>query len=205
VFSKGSNGSTNEGMERRENERRFVNALKKKKMWAYERLYDEYSGIVGGIARSYLNIDDVEDVIQEVFIRVYKSIKRFKGQSSFSTWLYRIAVNVCKDQIKKQARRSETFTDFDEGEESGFSEPEAEVDVENQVNSEIRIERFREIMQDLSEEDRLFITLRDIEGLDYEEISKVVDKPLGTVKSRLYYARKRLKKLLKNSSIGEDF
>ena len=187
----------------REGEKEFIKALKKKKIWAYEELYDRYASMVGGIARSYLNVDDVEDVIQEVFFRVYKSIKRFKGDSAFSTWLYRITVNVCKDTLKKYSKRSETFTDFEDEENGGIAEPASETDIEEDIRKELRIEDFKSVLGELSEEDNLFITLRDIEGLDYAEIGKITDKPLGTVKSRIYYARKRLKKLLQAHGIGD--
>jgi len=183
-----------------DSEKKFIAALKKKDIRAYERLYDEYSNIVGGIARSYLNAGDVEDVIQEVFLRVYKSVKRFKGDSAFSTWLYRITVNVCKDFLKKYSKRSETVVDF-EDEEVPFKEPVSDVSVEHKVAAEFERESFEAIMSKLSEDDRLFITLRDIEGLDYEEISKIVNKPLGTVKSRIHYARKKLRNLLKKYGI----
>jgi len=186
-----------------EAEKNFIVALKKKKMWAYELLYSKYANMVGGIARSYLNVDDVEDVIQEVFFRIYKSIKRFKGDSAFSTWLYRITVNVCKDILAKYSKRSETFTDFEDEDNGGVPEPSSEVDIEADIRQQFRIEDFRTVLGELSEEDNLFITLRDIEGLDYEEISKITEKPLGTVKSRIYYARKRLKSLLEKYGIGD--
>ena len=173
----------------------LVSALREKKTWAYEKLYDEYAGLIGSIAKSYLNVDDVDDVIQEVFLRVYKSIKQFKGDSSFSTWLYRIAVNVCKDQLKRYSKRSETMTDF-ESEESGALEPVADHNVEISVEKQFDSEDMESILNRLSVEDQELIRLRDVQDLEYEEIAHIVGKPLGTVKSRIHYARKRLKKLL---------
>lgn len=175
-------------------ESELIQALREKKTWAYEKLYDQYAGLVGSIAKSYLNVDDVEDIIQEVFIRVYKSIKKFKGDASFSTWLYRIAVNACKDQLKKYAKRSETMIDFEEDDSS--IETTSEENVEITVNKELDSEDITKILKKLNEEDRELIRLRDIQDLDYEEISAIVGKPLGTVKSRIHYARKKLKKLL---------
>ena len=173
----------------------FVGALREKRTWAYEKLYDEYAGLIGSIAKSYLNVDDVDDVIQEVFLRVYKSIKQFKGDSTFSTWLYRIAVNVCKDQLKKYAKRSETMTDFD-SEEPGQLEPVADHNVEIAVEKQFDSEDMEAILKRLSAEDQELIRLRDVQDLEYEEIASIVEKPLGTVKSKIHYARKRLKKLL---------
>lgn len=200
MFSGNEKGYDESNRPKRTTEDKFINALKKKDISAYEKLYDEYSGIVGGIARSYLNADDVEDVIQEVFLRVFKSVKRFKGDSAFSTWLYRIAVNVCKDFLKRYSKRSETIVDF-EDEEIPFQEPVSEENIEQKIASEYEMESFEEILGKLSEEDRLFITLRDIENLDYEEISGIVGKPLGTVKSRIHYARKKLRNLLQKYGI----
>jgi RNA polymerase sigma-70 factor (ECF subfamily) len=176
-------------------ESELIRALREKKTWAYERLYDQYAGLIGSIAKSYLNSDDVEDVIQEAFLRVYKSIKNFKGDSSFTTWLYRIAVNVCKDQLKRYAKRSETMTNF-EDEDSSISEPAGDQNVELSAEKELDAEDVNSILRRLSEDDQELIRLRDVQDLDYEEISEIVDKPLGTVKSRIHYARKRLKKLL---------
>lgn len=180
-------------------DKKFVSALQKKEVWAFERLYDQYSSIVGGIAKSYLNVDDVEDVVQEVFFRVYKGAKKFKGNSAFSTWLYRITVNACKDMLKKYKRRSETLVDFEEDEEIiKFETDPIQHDVESQMEMELEIESFREALSQLSEEDRLFITLRDIEELDYQQIADIVDKPLGTVKSRIHYARKKIQRISKS-------
>ncbi len=179
-------------------EKKFVSALQRKEVWAFERLYDQYSNIVGGIAKSYLNIDDVEDIVQEVFFRVYKGAKKFRGNSTFSTWLYRITVNACKDMLKKYKRRSEKLVDFGEEEQSlQFETQPIEHDIESKMEMDVEIEQFREALSQLSEEDRLYITLRDIEELDYQQISEIVEKPLGTVKSRIHYARKRIQTIAK--------
>jgi RNA polymerase sigma-70 factor (ECF subfamily) len=178
-------------------EERLIEALKKREEWAYSWLYDRYAPMVAGIAKSYLGIDDIDDVIQEVFVRVYKGIKKFRGDSSLSTWIYRIAVNVCKDIMGKYKRNKEVLTDFD-SEEAPYLEPRSEGGpVENMI-SELTIEALENAMNQLSEEDRLLIKLRDIEGLSYDEIAKIINKPVGTVKSRLHYARKRLGELIKN-------
>jgi len=179
-------------------EKKFVSALQRKEVWAFERLYDQYSNIVGGIAKSYLNVDDVEDIVQEVFFRVYKGAKKFRGNSTFSTWLYRITVNACKDMLKKYKRRSEKLVDFEEEEQSlQFETQPVEQDIESKMDIDLEIEQFREALSQLSEEDRLYITLRDIEELDYQQISEIVEKPLGTVKSRIHYARKRIQSIAK--------
>lgn len=184
-----------EGLNSNGKDIKFIKALQKKEIWAYEKLYIDYAGLVGGIVRGYLNFDDVDDVVQEVFIRVFKSVKKFKGDSSFGTWLYRITVNVCKDFLKRYSKRSETLSDFESDEETIY-ENTPRGNVEEEVYRELDIESFKKVLDSMNEEDRLFITLRDIEGLDYEEISRIVEKPIGTVKSRIHYARKKLKIML---------
>jgi len=181
-------------LEKRYDERKLVEGLKRKKMWAYEILYDRYAPLVGGIAKSYLGTDDVEDVIQEVFMRVYKGIKKFREDSALSTWIYRIAVNVCKDMISKYKQRRETLTDF-EVEEIFHGSHEGKEMLDSVVN-DLTMEEIERAMNKLSEEDRLLIKFRDIDGMSYEDISNVMGKPIGTVKSRLHYARKRLKEIL---------
>lgn len=178
-----------------EKEKKFIKALQKKEIGAYEKLYADYAGLVGGIVRAYLNFDDVDDVVQEVFIRVFKSVRKFKGDSSFGTWLYRITVNVCKDFLKKYSKRAETLSDFDSEEEKTVP-VSSKGNLEEEVNRELDLESFKKVLDTMSKEDRLFITLRDIDGLDYEEISRIIEKPIGTVKSRIHYARKKLKKML---------
>lgn len=178
-------------------EKRLIGALKKREDWAYDLLYDRYAPMIAGIVKSYLGIDDVDDVIQEVFIRVYKGIKKFRGDSALSTWIYRITVNVCKDMMGKHKKRRELLTDFD-SEEVPYIEPRSNSNPVESMISELTIEALEKALDKLSEEDRLLIRLRDIEGLSYDEISKIINKPVGTVKSRLHYARKKLGKLLKN-------
>jgi RNA polymerase sigma-70 factor (ECF subfamily) len=177
----------------------FVKALKRGEEWAYERLYSEYAPKIGGIAKSYLGYDDVEDVVQEVMMRIYKGIKKFRGDSKLSTWIHRIAVNVCKDYLEKRNRRKEILTSFpeDNEEENMVAEhPSVENNVVEEVVNEMNHEKIMNLMNKLSEENRLLIKLRDIDGKSYEEIAEMLGKPVGTVKSRLHYARKKLRELL---------
>ncbi len=176
---------------------KLVKELKKGNPKAYEQLYAEHVNKIGRIAKSYLGVDDVEDVIQEVFIKVYKSIKKFRGDSSLSTWLYRITVNVCKDMLAKKHRKKEVFTSFGlEEDKKSFPEPVEEKKPSDEFLKELTVENVRKAIDSLSEEDRLLITLREIEAMSYAEISQIVEKPVGTVKSRLHYARERLKDIL---------
>jgi len=178
------------------NEKQLVEALKRGEKWAYEKLYSEYAPRIGSVAKSFLGADDVDDVVQEVMIRIFKGIKKFRGDSQLSTWIHKITVNVCKDMLMKYKKRREILTDFSENEEGPYYQPKAHEDVFRDTFNEITIEKVLKAIERLSPEDRLLIKLRDIDELSYEEISKIMGKPLGTVKSRLHYARKRLREIL---------
>jgi RNA polymerase sigma-70 factor (ECF subfamily) len=180
-------------------ESKFIEGLKRGDAKAYSDLYRDYVDKIGGIARSYLGVDDVEDVIQEVFVKIYKNIKKFRGDSSLSTWIYRITVNVCKDMLSKKHRRKEVLTSFGEEEDddkSTIQEPADESQPSDELLKTISAEEIRRAIDSLPKEDRLLINLREIEGMSYEQISDIMDKPVGTVKSRLHYAREKLKGLL---------
>ncbi len=177
-------------------ERQLVEALKRGEKWAYEKLYNEFAPRIGSIAKSFLGVDDIDDVVQEVMIRVFKGIKKFRGDSQLSTWIHRITVNVCKDMLMKYKKRKEILTDFSENEEGPYYQPKAHEDVLRDTFNEITVEKVLKALENLSPEDRLLIKLRDIDEMSYEEISKIMGKPLGTVKSRLHYARKRLREIL---------
>ena len=146
------------------------------------------------------NREEAEDLTQEVFISVFKSIDSFRGDSQFSTWLLRIAANHCKNRLKYLARRYEGGKrEYDEqsvatqGKDAVASArpplgPRAQleaIEMEQLLQAAIR---------ELDEDQRLLVILRDIQSLSYEEICKIVDLPAGTVKSRLHRARMALRK-----------
>ncbi|HEY8541437.1 MAG TPA: sigma-70 family RNA polymerase sigma factor [Pseudothermotoga sp.] len=178
----------------------LLRGLRRSEDWAYRWLYREYAGKIGSVARAYLGADDVDDVVQEVMLRIFKGVRKFKGDSKLSTWIYRIAINVCKDYLSKYKKRNEVLTDFTEDEESTVLHPVSESDTILQATGEIEYEKIMDAIEKLSADDRLLIKLRDVDGLSYEEISQIVDKPIGSVKSSLHYARKRLKKLLEEAN-----
>ncbi len=180
-------------------ESKFIEALKRGDSQAYSELYMNYVDKIGGIARSYLGVDDVEDVIQEVFVKIYKNVKRFRGDSTLSTWIYRISVNVCKDMLSKKYRKKEILTSFgeeDDEDKNTIQEPADESKPSDELLRDISAEEISKAIDALSKEDRLLINLREIEGMSYEQIADIIEKPVGTVKSRLHYARERLKGLL---------
>jgi RNA polymerase sigma-70 factor (ECF subfamily) len=129
----------------------------------------------------------VDDIAQDVLITIYKNLKSFRFQSQFSTWLYRITVNKCKDHLRKVKIRS-IFTPIKDGEEEPVYIPSVEhKDISDIVNKAI---------SKLPEKLRLPLLLKDIEGLSYQEIAETVDCEIGTVKSRIFRAREGLRELL---------
>ncbi len=177
----------------------IIDGLRKRENWAFEILYRDYAGRIGSVAKAYLGSDDVDDVVQEVMIRVLKGIKKFKGDSKLSTWIYRITVNVCKDFLSRYKKRGEIFTDFSEDEDMALPHPASDIDTSATAASEIEYEQILDALEKLPADDRLLIKLRDIDGLSYEEIAQILGKPVGSVKSSLHYARKRLRTLLEEA------
>jgi len=169
---------------------------------AFESLIEGYQKKVFNIAlRMIGDYEDANDLAQEVFIRIYKSIKGFKEQSSFSTWVYRITTNVCLDELRK--RKNKNVVSLDDDIKFDDSEMKRQVeDVKPTPEAVVERDETRRIVSDaiskLSSEHRTAIILRDIQGFSYEEISRIINCPEGTVKSRINRARKALKEILKS-------
>lgn len=147
------------------------------------------------------NIPDLEDLAQEVFIKVFKNIKNFRGESQFSTWLYRIAMNVSYDYRRKNKEVFSLDDPLREDEEDTFEKIIANDNKEDPLSiiegEELR-NKLRKFIRELPKEYQEVLILREYEGLSYEEIAKILNCPIGTVESRLFRARKELKeKILK--------
>jgi RNA polymerase sigma-70 factor (ECF subfamily) len=170
---------------------------------AFRILVDKYQRRAYGIAIGILrNPEDAMDAAQEAFIKVFRNIQGFKGDSSFYTWLYRITVNVCIDHCRKHGKMrpveyDETFKRRDElGAQPINANTRAMHPSEVFENKELG-GILNEAIEKLSENHRAILLLREVEGLSYEEIAEVMDCHLGTVMSRLHHARKNLQKVLK--------
>jgi len=131
-------------------------------------------------------IDAIDDIAQEVFITVFKNLKKFRYESQFTTWLYRITINKCKDYLRKKKVRR-IFSPVDE--DYDFSS--TEIDENNDVRVIVRT-----AIDKLPDKLRIPMILRDLEGLSYQEISETLELDLGTVKSRIFRARESLRKNL---------
>ncbi|MBT1247073.1 MULTISPECIES: RNA polymerase sigma factor [unclassified Thermosipho (in: thermotogales)] len=185
-----------------EGEKKFIDALKKGEEWAYRRLYREYAPKIGSFAKTYFGTDDVDDIVQEVMLRIFKGIKKFKGNSSLSTWIYKITLNVCNTYYEKFKKKSEKVFSVENDEEDIEADiPDKEKDVQKEVESELLYEKINKVLEKLPENERILIKLRDIDEMSYLEIADILSIPEGTVKSRLHNARKKFKKILKEEGI----
>lgn len=166
---------------------------------AFAMLVDKYGKKVYHTAlRICKNEADAEDAAQEVFLKIYRALPSFKGESSFSTFLYRVTVNACLDFVRKAGkRRAESLIKHDdEGEEyETLPADERENPEHRMMQKELRKE-LREAIDMLSDEHKTVIILRDVNGLAYEEIAKVLLCNVGTVKSRINRAREKLRDIL---------
>lgn len=179
----------------REEESLLVSKAQRGDTVSFEKLVVENQTKVYNLAlRMVGNEEDAFDMSQEAFIKAYNSLGSFRGDSRFSVWLYRLTTNVCLDFLRAESRRNHTSLTFlsDEDEEKELEIPDDRFSPETAAEKkELREELGRGLMS-LPEEYRLILLLREINGLSYEEISKALSLEEGTVKSRIFRARKRL-------------
>ena len=163
-----------------------------------ERYQRRILGVVIGMVR---NPEDAREVVQETFVRAFRNLEGFKGDSSFYTWLYRIAVNQAIDLQRRESKRPSS--EYDETQPLGeaamaFGGKTTGDDPFQAVRNRELGRKIFDAIDDLTPDHRAVILLREIEGLSYEEISESLDCSLGTVMSRLHYARKKLQARLKD-------
>ncbi|RXJ72307.1 RNA polymerase sigma factor RpoE [Veronia nyctiphanis] len=164
---------------------------------AFNLLVIKYQNKVCNLISRYVtNSGDIPDVAQEAFIKAYRAIPGFRGESAFYTWLYRIAVNTAKNHLVAQGRRPPP-SDVDADEAENFENGGALKEISNPENL-LLSEQLKQVVFDtietLPEELKVAITLREIDGLSYEEIAEVMDCPVGTVRSRIFRAREAVDK-----------
>jgi len=194
-----------------QDEKYLLSRAKKGDIEAFEQLIEEYQKKIFNIALKLIgNYDDASELTQEVLIRIYRSIGKFKEQSSFATWIYSITKNVCYDELRK--RKNKNIVSLDQDILCGEDEvqrqlPDTGPSPGETVERNETVKIVNEAIQALSTEHKMVIVMRDIEGLSYEDIAKVLDCPEGTVKSRINRARKALKEILKNKRelFSEDY
>ena len=183
-------------MSDREVDQQLVERAQRGDKRAFELLVLKYQRKLGRLlSRLVRDPGEVEDVTQEAFIKAYRALPNFRGESAFYTWLYRIAINTAKNYLVALGRRAPTSTEFDHEEAESFEDAEALRDSatpEGELLGREIAATVNKAMEALPDDLRTAITLREIEGLSYEEIASVMDCPIGTVRSRIFRAREAI-------------
>ena len=189
-----------------ETDRQLVQRAQRGDLRAFDLLVLKYQGRIAALVSRYISdASEVEDVTQEAFIKAYRALDKFRGDSAFYTWLYRIAANAAKNYLVARGRRpgadatiedAEAFGDTDLASESGSPEAVAMGDELAEVVAAA--------LQALPEELRAALTLRELEGLCYDDIADVLGCPVGTVRSRIFRAREAIDERVKMQISGES-
>lgn len=168
---------------------------------AFELLVVKYQRkLMRLISRLIRDQAEAEDVVQEAFIKAYRALPQFRGDSAFYTWLYRIGINTAKNYLVTQGRRAPTSTEADVEEAETFDDGDQLRDIntpESMLATKQIAETVNLAMEVLPEELRTAITLREIEGLSYEDIAEAMHCPIGTVRSRIFRAREAIAEKLR--------
>ena len=191
----------------RAEDKKLVDAAKAGDAQAFRKLVEQNQGRLFAVAFGMLrDRDDAADAVQDAFIKAHRKLPDFEGNAAFSTWLYRICVNLCIDKKRSQARRRSV--DIDDVRQSDLTGDNVYAGAQitpkihggnplkNMADSELG-EEIQRAMAGLSEDHQAVVLLREIEGMSYEDIAQTLDIPRGTVMSRLFHARKNMQKLLR--------
>ncbi len=180
----------------RELDQQLVERAQRGDKRAFELLVMKYQRRLARLlSRMVRDAAEIEDITQESFIKAYRALPQFRGDSAFYTWLYRIAVNTAKNYLVAKGRRAPTTTEFDSEEAEGFEDGELLRDIatpDAELHTKQVARAVNEAVDTLPEELRTAITLREIEGLSYEEIAQMMNCPIGTVRSRIFRAREAI-------------
>jgi len=174
---------------------------------AFDELVRRYQSKVYTVAFRFMgNHADAGDLAQEAFIRVFQALASFRGDSSFATWIYRIASNVCRDELRKQQRQKKVS--LDEMIAYGGVSPllvDGDPSPQEQLERSELKDQVQRHLNELSGDHRLILVMRDIQGMPYDEIASALDCSVGTIKSRLSRARQALKrKILDKRELYKD-
>ena len=190
------------GMGDREIDQQLVERAQQGDKQAFDLLVIKYQRKLARLLSQFIrDASEVEDVTQEAFIKAYRALPSFRGDSAFYTWLYRIGINTAKNFLVAQGRRAPTTTTgFDSEEAEGFEEASQLREMntpESELTSKQIAQTVNQTLEELPEELRTAITLREIEGLSYEEIAAIMSCPIGTVRSRIFRAREAIAEKLR--------
>ncbi|MCX8958115.1 RNA polymerase sigma factor RpoE [Erwinia psidii] len=172
----------------------LVERVQKGDQKSFNLLVVRYQHKVASLVSRYVPSGDVPDIVQESFIKAYRALESFRGDSAFYTWLYRIAVNTAKNYLVAQGRRPPS-SDVDAIDAENFESASGLKEISNPENlmlsEELKQMVFRTI-ETLPDDLRMAITLRELDGLSYEEIAAIMECPVGTVRSRIFRAREAI-------------
>ena len=188
-------------MSDREIDRQLVARAQRGDKRAFELLVEKYQRKLARLLSRFIRDPaEVEDVAQEAFIKAYRALPAFRGDSAFYTWLYRIGINTAKNYLMAMGRRAPTSTEVEADEAEGFEEGEQLRDIntpESVLLSKEIAETVNATIEKLPEELRRAIQMREIEGMSYEDIAQAMDCPIGTVRSRIFRAREAIAEQLR--------
>ncbi|MDB4068408.1 RNA polymerase sigma factor RpoE [Pseudomonadales bacterium] len=180
-----------------ETDRQLVERVQRGEKRAYDLLVLKYQHrIVSLVSRYMRDQDEVLDVTQEAFIKAYRALPGFRGDSAFYTWLYRIAINTAKNYLVSRSRRPpDSDIDVDQGDYQGESLALSDIEnPENRLEGDQLEAVVYKAIDDLPEELKVAVTLREFDGLSYEEIAGIMECPVGTIRSRIFRAREAIEK-----------
>ncbi len=188
-------------MSDREIDRQLVERVQQGDKEAFGLLVNKYQRKLGRLLSRFIRDQaEVEDVTQEAFIKAYRALPSFRGDSAFYTWLYRIGINTAKNYLMARGRRAPTSTEVEAEEAEGYDEGEQLHDIntpESLLLSNEIAETVNATIEKLPEELRKAIQMREIEGMSYEDIAQAMDCPIGTVRSRIFRAREAIAEQLR--------
>ena len=179
-----------------ESDKKLVERVKRGDKRAFDILTLKYQHKIVALISRYLNdVDEVMDITQEAFLKAYRALPSFRGDSAFYTWLYRISINTAKNHLVSRSRRPpDTDIDVDGEFQADFVVLKDESGPENTLAKDQLEKVIFSAMDELPEDLKLALSLREFEGLSYEEIAEVMECPVGTVRSRIFRAREAIEK-----------
>ncbi|TDR16296.1 RNA polymerase sigma factor RpoE [Marinicella litoralis] len=178
----------------------LVTQAQQGKMSAFELLVNRYQQRVANVISKFVkDRHEIQDVAQEVFIKVFRALPNFRGDSSFYTWIYRIAVNTSKNHLVSRSRRIQnTQVEFEDAESFNTNEDQRNLDTPDAVYARGELEQtMSKAISMLPEDLKAAIVLREVDGLSYDEIAVKMDCPIGTVRSRIFRARDAIDQALR--------
>jgi RNA polymerase sigma-70 factor (ECF subfamily) len=185
----------------REIDRQLVARAQSGDKQAFNLLVEKYQRKLARLLSRFIRDPaEVEDVTQEAFIKAYRALPAFRGDSAFYTWLYRIGINTAKNYLMAMGRRAPTSTEVEAEDAEGYDEGEQLRDIntpESLLLSNEIAQTVNSTIEQLPEELRTAIQMREIEGMSYEDIAKAMDCPIGTVRSRIFRAREAIAEQLR--------